>query len=135
MCRMKLQILQAVRLLLEDPAKWTIRTRARDYNGDPVHPTAPTAICWCLEGAVCLVAKDTNAVELLVDLYALLDAAAVELYPVELRIDHVHFDTGQPEEPIWPYVAYEPASYANDVLGYEATLSILDKAIELAGTR
>ena len=48
-----------VRSLLENPANWTRREWARDVNGRGVEPEAPTAVCWCLEGAIVRAAKGT----------------------------------------------------------------------------
>lgn len=38
--------------LFEDPAKWTEQVWARDKDGRHVLPENPTAVCWCLGGAV-----------------------------------------------------------------------------------
>jgi hypothetical protein len=127
------EVLKEARELLTDPAHWTQEAPARDDTGNPVHPTAATAVCWCLEAAVGLCADPSGAVPY--ELLVLLDQAALDLFPNELRIEHVNFDTGEPEEPTSSYFANESANYVNDILGHEAALAVLDHAIELAGRR
>jgi len=127
------QVLEKARTLLTDSARWTRDAPARNQDGTPVRPSDPSAICWCLEAAIGIAAGRSGIVPF--EMLELLDRAAVDLYAAELRIEHVNFDTGDPEPPLWDYVAYESSSYVNDVLGHEATLAVLDRAIELAGTR
>lgn len=128
------QALIEAKALLEDPGHWTSGAYARNLEGSSVDPLSPVAVCWCLEGAIRLKTEPLFATPPL-ELYDLLDAAATMLYSTQLRIDHVNFDTGAPEEPICPYFAFESANYANDTLGHSAALSILDKAIELLNKR
>lgn len=49
-----LQILRETRAFLSDESRWTKRALARDQEGYPVRPEDPTAVAWCLEGAVSL---------------------------------------------------------------------------------
>jgi hypothetical protein len=41
-----------VKELLDSPAKWTQRSFARDFHGNPTSSGDPTAVCWCLSGAI-----------------------------------------------------------------------------------
>ena len=50
----------AILELLDTPDKWTQGLAARDANGDSVYSSAPEAVCWCLEGAICKVFRETN---------------------------------------------------------------------------
>jgi hypothetical protein len=44
--------------LLTDPAHWTQGTFARNKYGNPVNSAGPTAVCWCLLGAINLCYPD-----------------------------------------------------------------------------
>jgi hypothetical protein len=46
------EILRAARLLLSDPEQWTQTVHARNACGDPVKPTDPDAVRWCIYGAI-----------------------------------------------------------------------------------
>lgn len=122
------QILRKARALLDDPRNWTTEAKARSSQGEPVHPADPRASCWCIEAAVGISANSAGIVP--IPLLDLLDDVAIELFPDELRIQHKHFGTNTPEEPIWDHVAYEPVSYVNDHIGHRAVLLVLDRAIE-----
>lgn len=41
-----------VRNLLSDERRWTRDFSARDLDERSVHPRDPSAVCWCLQGAV-----------------------------------------------------------------------------------
>lgn len=53
-----LQILKEALELLVDPDRWTKYTRARASDGTPVRPEDPTAVCWCVEGAVAVLSNE-----------------------------------------------------------------------------
>lgn len=53
-----LSILQAARLLLDDPRHWTKGWEARDKSGGGVSPGDYAAACWCGRGALWAVAPD-----------------------------------------------------------------------------
>lgn len=53
-----LQILKETREILVDPEKWTCLSFARNKEGNPVTFNDPTAVCWCLEGAMRKVADN-----------------------------------------------------------------------------
>lgn len=46
--------------LLATEDHWCKRTYAKDHSHRAVRPEDPTAVCWCLMGALCNVRKDTN---------------------------------------------------------------------------
>lgn len=41
-----------LRELLTDESKWTQKAYARDKDGKPTGALSPTAVCWCLDGAI-----------------------------------------------------------------------------------
>jgi hypothetical protein len=45
-------ILRRALNVLRDPRQWTRGARARDAQNRPVPPNHPSAVCWCIEGAV-----------------------------------------------------------------------------------
>lgn len=47
-----IEILVAARALLADPARWTKGESARDLRGKEVPPNYPSAVCWCMTGAL-----------------------------------------------------------------------------------
>lgn len=38
--------------ILSSPDKWTKEHCAKDSDGDPTNSSSPTAVCWCLAGAM-----------------------------------------------------------------------------------
>lgn len=127
------QILQLTRRLLDDQSRWTKNAKARDANNSVVHPGDPTAVCWCVEGAVGLLANKNAIVPF--PLLELLDKVCIELFTDQIQISHLDERYKEAEPPLWPYVAYEGVGYVNDVLGHSAILLVLDRAIELSKTR
>lgn len=61
-----LEVLKATRELLSAPERWTKGRYARNADGSCVPPTAPGAVCFCLEGALCRVTAGMERAELLV---------------------------------------------------------------------
>lgn len=109
---------------------WTQRTSARDNKENPVHPTNDEAVKWCIEGAITtFCAFYEQPVQ---PLLRLLDQAAIDLYPEQLRIKHMHFITHEPEESIGTYFAYETIGYVNDQLGHQAILDLLQYVLSIA---
>lgn len=53
--------LKEIQKLLSKPDRWTKEALARDSMGRTVSPTAPSATCWCLSGAVDKVLSKTPA--------------------------------------------------------------------------
>lgn len=47
-----MEILQAAKYLISDPAQWTQQTFARDGVSEACDPCDPTACKWCAQGAV-----------------------------------------------------------------------------------
>lgn len=47
-----IEILVATRELLTDPSHWTKGESARDVRGKEVPPNYPSAVCWCMTGAL-----------------------------------------------------------------------------------
>ena len=77
-----LQVLSEVRELFHDPSKWTRFANARNQSGYRVEPTDPTAVCWCLNGAIELRAGgyDTSYYRAAFDLLH-----RVERYPISMN--------------------------------------------------
>lgn len=84
------------------PDRWTQGAFARDKRGKPVGSRSAAATCWCVAGA-------GERVGVLDRARAFLNAAASEIH-------------GGPWFPAW----------VNDRLGYDATMRMVDRAIELA---
>jgi hypothetical protein len=101
-----LQVLRQARELISDPKHWTQKACARDVNGEHIDIFSPDAVCFCVGGAIERVSK-TGCREA----YLLLDQVAEKLTD---------------EKSAYPYLD------VNDKLGHEATLVMLDGAIELA---
>ena len=97
-----LQNLLALRELLDDPNHWTKHTSARDINGLPVRSgMSPTAVCWCLSGAVFKITNTTHEFLTLVDLLAVDKVEGIAAFNddnntthrmVIDRIEHTIFD-------------------------------------------
>lgn len=49
---LKKKILVETRRILTPYSNWTQRHLALDGKGESVPPTDPSAVCWCLEGAI-----------------------------------------------------------------------------------
>jgi hypothetical protein len=41
-----------IKTLLKDKKRWTQGAMARNKYGNPIHPTNPKAVRWCLQGAI-----------------------------------------------------------------------------------
>lgn len=50
-------ILKNMRMLLNDPMQWTQGAYARDAAGITQWPLHPSAVCWCLNGALVKIAE------------------------------------------------------------------------------
>ena len=46
------EVLIRARARLSDPVRWTRDWLAKNLDGEPTHPEAPEAICWCVLGAL-----------------------------------------------------------------------------------
>lgn len=99
--------LQAARELLSDKARWTTGWFAHDKDNEEVDSGDPAAVCWCAFGAINKVAE--RFIERGEGANEFLERAALEI-------------GGTPSNP----------ARVNDRLGYEATLQMFDRAIELA---
>lgn len=122
------KVLELAKKLLESCDCFCRGAKARNVDGRPVHPAHPDAVAWDIEAIVGICANPMAIVP--IPLLELLDQAAILTHPMPM----VHHKLGSRdivEEPVWPYVAYESAGYVTDVLGYDAALDILNKALEL----
>ena len=98
-----LDLLQEARALLANAAHWTVRSYARDRNGQPIHPWEREAVCWCTYGAPERHGISGQSVEAC----AFLRVAASKLFE-------------------------EFPAHVNDVRGHFSVLRMYDRAIELA---
>jgi len=101
------EILEAARDLIANPARWTQGDFARDEGGVGVNADNGDAVCWCAVGGVRKVAESIGE---LYEPNILLDRASGELYPES------------ESNVVW----------VNDRLGHDAVLRVYDRAIELA---
>ena len=108
--RSTVDVLKAARDRITPKDRWAHGWFARDAAGGPVSADSPEAVCWCVNGSLAVelgVPADEATLEGL-DAYEFLFAAAREIgdnsYPTEV----------------------------NDFDGHDATLLMLDRAIQLA---
>lgn len=105
-----LEVLEQARDLLSNKARWTQDYFARDEGDCVVSTTSRAAVCWCAFGAVEKVTGQCEPTSFGPN--AFLCSAASELFPIS---------EGNP-------------AIVNDRLGYEATMQMFDRAIELAAS-
>lgn len=55
-----LELLEAGRAIIADPAHWAQDTFAYDADGKEVWSTSPTAVCWCSVGVLHKVVSDVQ---------------------------------------------------------------------------
>jgi len=79
-----------VKELLSDPKSWTQFPAAQDKNGSPVFTDDPTAVCWCLSGAV----QKVYGPEIEIPIYDKIRAAIRKFHP--MLIDNVVFFNDDP---------------------------------------
>jgi hypothetical protein len=100
---LKIQIVEAARILIADEQHWCRRNLANDVNGVPISPTSCRAVKWCGLGAVI--------------------AAAYQLthdYDAAHRLGH---------EALVPRYGAATLIYVNDTRGHAATLALFDEVI------
>lgn len=100
--RSVVDVLRAARERITPEERWTVAVGARDSRGRSCDPTGEDAACWCAYGSVAAESQDLYA-----DAVWYLNRAA-------------------------PEQGKRGGSLVNDCLGHEATLTLFDRAIELA---
>lgn len=96
------ELLVAARARVEDPARWTTGSPARDRRGSVTRSRYPQAVCWCATGAVLSFGA----------------APYIESYSLWVLDDLAHS-------------LYEMTTESvNDRLGHTAVLDLFDRAIE-----
>jgi hypothetical protein len=78
--------LRELRQLLEDPARWTQFTAARNANGARANPLSPVAVRWCLVGAIQRIASCVGTRRS--QLHRALQNAASERWGVAVPVSH-----------------------------------------------
>lgn len=121
-------VLIAARELIEDENRWSRKHKAETQGGRRCHPGDRNARKWDIEGAIGI--SDNNRGFIPIPLLYLIDRATRELYPIP--VVYVDPDTHKPEEAVWEYGVYQTADYVNSWLGHQASLRVLDRAIEIA---
>ena len=101
-----LQILCETRELLSVEQRWTQGARARDVWKNPVRPEDPTAVAWCIEGAVAVVCNPFGITPF--SMLRLLDKVVSIVFHTEEEIT---------------------VSMYNELMYYEAIVCLLDEAI------
>jgi hypothetical protein len=87
-----LDVLQAARNLISDPAHWTQGYWARTADGDLVQPEHPMAVCWCVAGAVNKVGLlDKKAIWMaIIALETILDVTPWKRLLFDYNDEHTH---------------------------------------------
>lgn len=104
-----LELLKAGYEILKDRSRWTTYAYARDKHGKIVSPENPNAHCFCSSGVLKYLNKDRFGMDY-GSAYNILDFAASQSAPY----------------------AVSSIIEINDIGGYEATLAMWRRAIELA---
>lgn len=102
--RTPVDILMAARELISTPATWTQGTNARTALGSSVPYDHPTAVCFCLYGAVCRVGSADEVGDAWEYLESLIEQGG----------------------------AFETVSEFNDCSAHSDVLHLIDDAIDLA---